>query len=81
MRKHQEEIYSAIKNNRDWAGSNVVISTKNRITSVYFYGHKIAVINHIEKTATFDNCGYNKACTTARLNAIKMACDELGYKY
>lgn len=80
LRDYQKQICQAVFNKRDWAGSNVVVKTTDGFTSVYFYGNKIAEVNHTAKTATYDNCGYNNACTTARINAVKMACEELGYK-
>ena len=79
FRNYQESIYDAVINKKNWGGSNVVVLTEGNITKVYFYGNKIAVVNHTTKTATYDNCGYNNACTNARINAVKAACDELGY--
>ncbi len=80
LRAYQREICQAVFNKRDYAGSNVVINTKNNVTRVYFYGNEIAVVNHKTKTAKYDNHGFNNACTTARINAVKMACAELRYK-
>lgn len=79
FRDYQERIYDAVVRKKNWAGSNVIVRTEDNITKVYFYGNKIAVVNHTTKTATYDNCGYNNACTNARINAVKAACDELGY--
>ena len=80
LRKYQTEIYQTVVNNKDYAGSNVVIRTKDNMTMVWFYGNKIAEVNHNTKTAKYDNCGYNTACTTARINAVKLAVERLGYK-
>lgn len=79
FRGYQKSIYDAVIGKKFWAGSNVVVRYTDNITKVYFYGNKIAVVNHTTKTATYDNCGYNNACTNARINAVKAACDELGY--
>lgn len=79
FRSYQQSIYDAVINKKNWGGSNVVVLTEDNITKVYFYGNKIAVVNHTTKTATYDNCGYDNACTNARINAVKAACDELGY--
>lgn len=79
FRSYQQSIYDAVYGKNNWAGSNVVVRTEDNITKVYFYGNKIAVVNHTTKSATYDNCGYNNACTNARINAVKAACDELGY--
>jgi hypothetical protein len=80
LRKYQTEICQALINKKDYAGSNVVIRTKDNITMVWFYGNKIAEVNHNTKTAKYDNCGYNNACTTARINAVKIAMAELSYR-
>ena len=82
FRKYQEEIYSAVINKtRDLMANNVSILTKNGITEVVYYRTKIAVVNHNTKSAKFDNGGYTNAATTARINAVKEACDHLGYNY
>lgn len=79
FRDYQERIYDAVIRKTNWAGSNVIVRTEDNITNVYFYGNKIAVVNHTTKTATYDNCGYNNACTNARINAVKAACEKLEY--
>lgn len=81
MRKYQEDIYTAIVNKRDWFGNNVGVITKKGITEVVFYRTKIAVVNHNTRTAKFNNGGYTNAATTARINAVKKACEDyFGYK-
>ena len=80
LRKYQKEICQAVYNKKDYAGNNVVIRTKDNMTMVWFYGNKIAEVNHNTKTAKYDNCGYNNACTTARINAVKIAMAELSYR-
>lgn len=79
FRGYQESIYNAVINKKNWGGSNVVVCTEDNITKVYYYGNRIAMVNHTTKTATYDNCGYNNACTKARINAVKAACEELEY--
>ena len=82
MRKYQEEIYNALtKKAKAWGGSNSVVKTNKNVSEVYYYDNKIAVVNHNTKRATFDNCGFNNASTTARINAVKEACNYLGYDY
>ena len=80
MRKYQESLYDAITSKRNYYGSNMVVETKNYITKIGFYGSLIGVVNHVTKTYKCDNCGFTNACTTARINTIKLACEELGYK-
>lgn len=81
MRKYQEGIYSAVINKGDWMGSNVKVETNNGITEVIWYCTKIAIVNHNMESAVFNNGGYTNAATTARINAVKEACDYLGYNY
>ena len=81
MRDYQINITQAITKKRKWGGNNTVVNTADYITKVWFYCNLIGVINHKEKTAKLDNCGFNNACTTARINAIKDACNDLGYTY
>jgi hypothetical protein len=82
MRSYQKEIYNAIVSKKKfWGGSNSVVNTDKNITEVFYYGNKIAVVNHETKCATFDNCGYNNASTTARINTVKEFCNDYGYNY
>ena len=81
MRAYQKDIINAIYSRKAWGGSNVVVKTENNVTEVFFYGNRIAVINHNTMSATFNNCGYNNAATTARINACKMYCDKYSYTY
>ena len=64
MRAYQKDIINAIYSRKAWGGSNVVVKTENNVTEVFFYGNRIAVINHNTMSATFNNCGYNNAATT-----------------
>lgn len=79
MRDYQNSIHQAVLNKKMWAGSNTVVRTENNVTEVHFCGNLIGLVNHNHKSAIFDNCGFNNACTTARINAVKMAVKDLGY--
>ena len=79
MRGYQEKIMNAVINKSNWGGSNVLVKTTDNVTKVFFYENLIATVNHSDKSAEYDNCGYNNACTSARINAVKMACEKLGY--
>ena len=81
MRDYQERIYEAIASRKTWGGSNVVVITEDNITNVFYYGNKIARVDHTNKSATFDNCGYRNASTTARINAVKEFCNDYNYNY
>ena len=79
FRKYQEDIYVAVLDKRDFMGGNVIITTTNNVTEVVFYRTKIAVIDHNKKTVHYDNGGYTNAATTARINAVKAACEDHFY--
>ena len=81
MRVYQQEICSAVINKRDWMGSNVEVVTKGNVTKVRYYWTTIAVVNHNTRSAKLDNGGYTNAATAARINAVKEACNHLGYSY
>jgi hypothetical protein len=81
MRKYQKEIFSAVISKRDWMGNNVGIITTDNKTIVTYYWTTIAVVDHKKKTAELSNGGYYNASTTTRINAVKQACDYLGYTY
>jgi len=80
MRQYQEEIMTALYNKGDWMGNNTSVTTTNGVSEVVYYRTKIAVVNHNDKTAKFDNGGYTNAATTARINAVKEFCKGHGYK-
>jgi hypothetical protein len=82
FRKYQQEIYDAlVKKAKACGGSNSVVKTNDSVSEVYYYGNKIAVVRHDTKCATFNNCGFNNASTTARINAVKEFCNDYGYNY
>jgi len=81
MRQYQSGIINVLENKENWGGNNTVVSTKNNVTEVFYYGNRIAVIDHNTKSATLDNCGYNNASTLARINAVKQFCEENNYTY
>ena len=81
MRVLQQNIIQAIVNKTRWMGNNVRVVTENGITEVYYYWTKIAEINHGTHKAVINNGGFNTSSTTLRINAVKMACERLGYTF
>lgn len=79
LRDYQIAICDSIVNKEDWGGSNVVVKTIDDVTKVSFYGNVIGIVDHKNKSVKCDNCGYNNACTSARINAVKLAANKLGY--
>lgn len=82
MRQYQADIYNALLKKGNWFGNKIsVVTSCGGVSEVYYCMNKIAVVNHNTKCATFDNCGYNNASTTARINAVKEFCNDYGYTY
>lgn len=79
-RIYQNEIISAIINRTNWGGNNTLVTNVRNVTKVIYYGNVIGSISHLTKTCKCSNCGYYNASTTSRINAIKMACEKLGYR-
>jgi hypothetical protein len=70
MRKIEREMNAAICENRNWQKDNtsVTFDPETNESTVYLYGHKIAVIGD-DFVQIFDG-GYQSNTTKSRLNAI-----------
>lgn len=79
FRKYQQDIYNAVLNKGNYVGSNVCVTSDDNVTTVTYYRTTIAVIDHNKKTVHYDNGGYHNAATTARINAVKAACENRFY--
>ena len=75
MRKIETQMNSAIRGQRNWAGSNTtVMSDDNGLASrVYLHGNHIATYSHTDRSLTLLDGGWQSNTTKSRLNAI---CDE-----
>ena len=75
MRKIEQEMIAAIKNNQDWQSANTaVITQQDGISYVYLHGSKIAEVG--DDHLTLFDAGYQTQTTKSRLNAIL---GEFGY--
>ena len=72
MRKLEEQMNSAIRGQRNWAGSNTtVFSSDNGLEStVYLHGNHIATYFHAERTLQIFDGGWQSVTTKSRLNAL-----------
>ena len=70
MRKIERQMNQAIRERRNWAGSNttVMINTNNNKAKVYLHGNLIAEVCD-EFVAIFDG-GWQTVTTKSRLNAL-----------
>ena len=75
MRKIEQQMINAIKNNTDWHSANTeVVAQDNGISIVYLHGNKIAEVGD-DYVQLFDG-GWQTTTTKSRLNAILQ---EFGY--
>ena len=72
MRKLEEQMNSAIRGQRNWAGSNTtVFSSDNGLEStVYLHGNHIATYSHTDRSLTLLDGGWQSNTTKSRLNAL-----------
>ena len=72
MRKLEEQMNSAIRGQRNWAGSNTtVMSDDNGLVSrVYLHGNHIATYSHTDRSLTLLDGGWQSNTTKSRLNAL-----------
>ena len=69
MRKIETQMNQAIRNRRNWSGSNTsVVIDDNNEARVYLHGNHIATINN-DVIQLFDG-GWQSNTTKSRLNAI-----------
>ena len=75
MRKIETQMNSAIRGQRNWAGSNTTVFTDDAglHSTVYLHGNHIATYSHTDRSLTLLDGGWQSNTTKSRLNAI---CDE-----
>ena len=78
MRKLEKQMNQAIRGQRNWAGSNTtVFTTDNGLEStVYLHGNHIATYNHVDRSLSLLDGGWQTVTTKSRLNALL---DEFDY--
>ena len=74
MRKIEQQMISAIKNNIDWKCDNTEVINIDGVSFVYLHGSQIATID--DDSLTLFDGGYQSKTTKSRLNAIL---SEFGY--
>ena len=72
MRKLEEQMNSAIRGQRNWAGSNTTVfsSDDGLESTVYLHGNHIATYFHAERTLQIFDGGWQSVTTKSRLNAL-----------
>ena len=75
MRKIETQMNTAIRNKKNWAGSNTTVFTENDSaygleSKVYLHGNHIATYNHSLKELELFDGGWQSNTTKSRLNAL-----------
>ena len=68
MRKIEQQMIAAIRENRDWKCDNTEVITIEGVSFVYLHGNQIATVTD-DSIELFDG-GYQSKTTKSRLNAI-----------
>ena len=70
MRKIETQMNTAIKSQKNWAGSNTTVITENDISTVMLHGNHIATYYHNTKELALFDGGWQSNTTKSRLNAL-----------
>ena len=70
MRKIETQMNTAIKSQKNWAGSNTTVITENDISTVMLHGNHIATYYHDTKELALFDGGWQSNTTKSRLNAL-----------
>ena len=73
MRKIETQMNTAIKSQKNWAGSNTTVITEDNISTVMLHGNHIATYYHDTKELALFDGGWQSNTTKSRLNAL---CNE-----
>lgn len=68
MRKIEQQMNTAIADQKDWKNANTSVENVDGVSYVYLHGHKIAEVGE-NFIALYDG-GYQTATTKSRLNAV-----------
>lgn len=70
MRKIEQDMVNAIRNNEDFRSSNTEVTHEGNIVKVYLHGNLIYAKNKRNGKVMFSSCGWNSNTTKSRLNAL-----------
>ena len=70
MRKIETQMNTAIKSQKNWAGSNTTVITEDDISTVMLHGNHIATYNYANKELSLFDGGWQSNTTKSRLNAL-----------
>ena len=70
MRKIEEQMNTAIRYRRNWAGSNTMVRVSREVIKVFLHGNHIASVDTATKDLTLFDGGWQSNTTKSRLNAL-----------
>ena len=76
MRKIEQQMNTAIRYRRNWAGSNTMVRVSREVVEVFLHGNHIASLDTATHKLTIKDGGWQSNTTKSRLNALL---DEFSY--
>ena len=76
MRKIEQQMNSAIRYRRNWAGSNTMVRVSREVVEVFLHGNHIASVDTATNQLQIFDGGWQSVTTKSRLNALL---DEFDY--
>ena len=72
MRKIEREMNNAVRNKIAWSKNNTLTTFDNTIENcfVYLHGNHIATYNHVDRSLSLLDGGWQTVTTKSRLNAL-----------
>ena len=70
MRKIEEQMNTAIRYRRNWAGSNTMVRVSREVVEVFLHGNHIASVDTATNDLTLFDGGWQSNTTKSRLNAL-----------
>ena len=70
MRKIEEQMNTAIRYRRNWAGSNTMVRVYKEVVEVFLHGNHIASVDTATNDLTLFDGGWQSVTTKSRLNAL-----------
>ena len=70
MRKLEQEMINAVRNNKNFRSSNTDVIIDGHIVKVYLHNNLIFAKNKRNGKVMYSNCGWETNTTKSRLNAL-----------
>ena len=70
MRKIEQQMNTAIRYRRNWAGSNTMVRVYKEVVEVFLHGNHIASVDTATNQLQIFDGGWQSVTTKSRLNAL-----------